>query len=295
MCFRCGDEAHKPASCAEVEAWRKREKDDGATATWLSANTKECPKCHTHIQRTEGCNHMTCRKEYKGCGFEFCYICRAPWAGHGGSYYICNKPPVVTTAVTSDAEARAADLRVYMFYFERFMGQRDAVRAVHRLEAEMSEEWGNLLAVHHGDGATHDALTTTLANAMEVVTRGRHAAGWAYVHAFHIPAASVAYRTLFEDSQARLEQHLENLHERCVPSALRRLTEGLTRDQVAGVAAVEKWRRDVTQYAGATDTFLCNLLRAVESGFVMTDREAALLSEAVHRHDAARGGAGAPS
>jgi len=292
MCFRCGDEAHKPASCAEVESWRKREKDDGATVTWLNANTKECPKCRTHIQKNEGCNHMTCRKEAKGCGHQFCWICLAPWADHGGSFYSCHKP-VVAKAVKTELEARAADLKVYMFYYERYLNQRDAVRAIHRLEGELSTEWGNLLAVHHGDGPTQDALTTTLADAMGVVTRGRHAAGWAYVHAFHIPADSVAYRALFEDSQARLEHHLEYLHERCVPSALRRLTSTLEHDYAAGLAAVEEWRRAVTQYAAATDKFLSNLLHAVEGGFVMSERETALVSAAAHRHFAARGGAGA--
>jgi len=186
----------------------------------------------------------------------------------------------------AEDDAEKADLKLYSFYLERFTGRRDTVTAIHRLEAEMSVEWGNLLAARRGDKATHDALTTTLTDAMAVVTRGCHTTCWAYVHAYKIPAASEAYRALFQYSQAMLEQHLENLRERCVPSALRRLTEGLTRDHGSGVAAVEEWRRAVAQYAGATDKFLGNLLRGVDDGFGMREGPA---------EAAARGGAGAPS
>jgi len=278
MCFKCGHEAHKPASCAEVETWQQREKDDGATIAWLNAHTKRCPKCRIPIEKNEGCIHMTCRTS-AGCGHQFCWICLEPWAGN----YSCNKKPASRAA---GDEASGADL---MFYYERFMHQRDAVSAIHRLEADLSAEWANLLAARRGDGATQDALNTTLANAREVVTRGRHAAKWAYVHALNISAASVSYRALFEDSQGMLEHHLENLHERCVPSTLRRLTEGLTRDYEAGVVAVEEWRRAVTQYAAATSQFLGNLLH-----FVISEREAALVAEERRLAAAARGGAGAP-
>ena len=282
MCFKCGDEAHKPASCAEVEWWRKQGMFRDKDFAWL-IGTMKCPMCHVRVLRTEGCNHMTCL-----CRCQFCYICGKPWEGHGGSYYICNKPP---------AAAATADDDLYLFYHKRFLDQHDAMLTIHGLEAEVTVEWGNLLAARRGDGTTHDALTSTLTDAMGLVKRGRRAASWAYVHAFHIPAASVAYRARFQDSQAMLEQHLEKLHERCVPSALRRLTEELTRDHAAGVAAVEEWRRAVTQFAADTDKFLRNLLRAVEGGFVMSERDAALVAEAAaaHRHAAARGGAGAPS
>ncbi|CAF4268664.1 unnamed protein product, partial [Rotaria sordida] len=42
--------------------------------------TKECPKCHTNIEKNGGCNHMTCRKP--GCGHEFCWLCFGKSRGH---------------------------------------------------------------------------------------------------------------------------------------------------------------------------------------------------------------------
>ncbi|KAG7275638.1 hypothetical protein CRUP_021965, partial [Coryphaenoides rupestris] len=34
-------------------------------------NAQKCPRCKIHIQRTEGCDHMTCTK----CNTNFCYRC----------------------------------------------------------------------------------------------------------------------------------------------------------------------------------------------------------------------------
>ena len=43
--------------------------------TWLKLFSKQCPKCQWHIQKTEGCDHMTCRH----CKHEFCWICRVDY------------------------------------------------------------------------------------------------------------------------------------------------------------------------------------------------------------------------
>ena len=34
------------------------------------------------IYRESGCNHMTCFMHAGGCGFEFCWICLAPYHNH---------------------------------------------------------------------------------------------------------------------------------------------------------------------------------------------------------------------
>lgn len=31
---------------------------------------RKCPKCVHWIEKSSGCNHMTCK-----CGYEFCYSC----------------------------------------------------------------------------------------------------------------------------------------------------------------------------------------------------------------------------
>ncbi len=87
FCFRCLKEGHRPCQCDMVNVWDKKNNSESENVKWISANTKQCPKCKKFIEKNQGCNHMTCRKEAGGCGHEFCWICFADWKGHNA----CNK------------------------------------------------------------------------------------------------------------------------------------------------------------------------------------------------------------
>ena len=43
---------------------------------------KDCPQCKTPMEKTEGCNHMTC----KGCGAHLCWVCLEVFAQSGPVY-----------------------------------------------------------------------------------------------------------------------------------------------------------------------------------------------------------------
>lgn len=45
FCFACGHEWHEPVNCRLLKLWIKKCNDDSETSNWISANTKECPKC----------------------------------------------------------------------------------------------------------------------------------------------------------------------------------------------------------------------------------------------------------
>lgn len=78
---------HAPLSCEEQrEKMRKEKEEQRKFDEWkkLNARAKElfeamvkkngwksCPSCHCVIERTEGCDHMTC----KTCKCNFCFIC----------------------------------------------------------------------------------------------------------------------------------------------------------------------------------------------------------------------------
>eukprot|EP00607_Mallomonas_marina_P001795 CAMPEP_0182439052 /NCGR_PEP_ID=MMETSP1167-20130531/86187_1 /TAXON_ID=2988 /ORGANISM="Mallomonas Sp, Strain CCMP3275" /LENGTH=237 /DNA_ID=CAMNT_0024632639 /DNA_START=389 /DNA_END=1099 /DNA_ORIENTATION=+ len=101
-CLSCENGAHSPCSCEQWQDWIKRVKeemattedlkegDDVANQMWVAANTKKCPRCQTHIEKNEGCNHMSCRK----CRHEFCWICMQDWSLHSnntGGFFQCNR------------------------------------------------------------------------------------------------------------------------------------------------------------------------------------------------------------
>ncbi len=121
-CHRaCLRVAHAPVLCEvwtkwldHIEEMRPRvgdtsaaEADEAASNKWLADRSKPCPKCryphtthiftpyapshHTHphrspIEKTEGCNHMCCKK----CKHDFCWVCLDNWKCHNsttGGYF----------------------------------------------------------------------------------------------------------------------------------------------------------------------------------------------------------------
>jgi len=53
FCFRCGEEAHVPASCDDMVTWAEKCKNESETANWILANTRKCPKCMTRIEKNQ--------------------------------------------------------------------------------------------------------------------------------------------------------------------------------------------------------------------------------------------------
>ncbi|KAI0067871.1 hypothetical protein BV25DRAFT_1953211 [Artomyces pyxidatus] len=49
----------------------KNYKEDQANQVWLKKSTMSCPGCRVHVEKTMGCNHMTCAR----CRQHFCYRC----------------------------------------------------------------------------------------------------------------------------------------------------------------------------------------------------------------------------
>eukprot|EP00056_Hartaetosiga_gracilis_P003901 m.69420 g.69420 ORF g.69420 m.69420 type:complete len:533 (+) comp11625_c0_seq1:185-1783(+) len=53
-------------------------KEKVATKWWLMRKTRQCRKCKNHIEKNQGCNHMTCR-----CGHEICWCCGGDYVKNG--------------------------------------------------------------------------------------------------------------------------------------------------------------------------------------------------------------------
>ncbi|XP_076475890.1 E3 ubiquitin-protein ligase ari-2 isoform X2 [Bombus vancouverensis nearcticus] len=83
FCFRCGIDYHAPTDCNTMKRWLTKCADDSETANYISAHTKDCPKCHICIEKNGGCNHMQCYS----CKHDFCWMCLGDWKAHGSEYY----------------------------------------------------------------------------------------------------------------------------------------------------------------------------------------------------------------
>ncbi|CAI2368084.1 unnamed protein product [Moneuplotes crassus] len=77
-CLRCKTNWHEGFTCEEFLKIKEANPDD-MTFYSLAKESKlqQCTQCKFWVQKTEGCDHITCR-----CKYEFCYIC-------GGKHQEC--------------------------------------------------------------------------------------------------------------------------------------------------------------------------------------------------------------
>mmetsp|Transcript_17885 Transcript_17885/g.30055 ORF Transcript_17885/g.30055 Transcript_17885/m.30055 type:complete len:586 (+) Transcript_17885:274-2031(+) len=229
FCIKCKAEAHAPAGCDIVLAWMKKCDDDSETFNWLSANTQDCPKCHSTIEKNGGCNHMTCRK----CKFEFCWTCLGNWQDHS-DFYTCNRydPAKVKADEDGKATSRAA-LERYLFYYHRYMNHdasrkldianRD--RAAKKMEDIQKREphrlWGDVQFV---------------GEATESLSSCRLVLKWTYVLAHSLTDDSKE-KNLFCFLQEDLEKKTERLSE-LLESDAEKLLKSEVKSEVQVLASV---------------------------------------------------------
>jgi len=202
FCFGCALNDHQPAPCELVKKWLKKCADDSETANWISANTKECPKCNSTIEKNGGCNHMTCRK----CKYEFCWMCMGLWSEHGTSWYNCNRYEEKSGVEARDAQARSRiSLERYLHYYNRYANHEQSARLdkdiYHKTEKKMvqlqKESGMSWIEVQYLQAASQ-ALQTCRQTLM-----------WTYAFAFYLERNNLT--EIFEDNQKDLELAVEAL------------------------------------------------------------------------------------
>ncbi|POY70107.1 hypothetical protein BMF94_6881 [Rhodotorula taiwanensis] len=204
FCFGCTlDGDHRPCCCPIVKRWLQKCKDDSETSNWISANTKECTKCHSTIEKNGGCNHMTCKK----CKWEFCWVCMGPWSEHGTSWYNCSR--YEEKADTSkDAQSKSrAQLERYLHYYNRFANHEQSIK----LEADLYARTEKKMDELQEQSTLSWIEVQFLAKAVETLGRVRTVLKWTYAMAFYLEKNNQTQ--MFEDNQNDLEQAVESLSE----------------------------------------------------------------------------------
>lgn len=70
-CFKCHAPWHEGLKCRDYRRGDKQLHHWASVIEHGQRNAQRCPRCKIHIQRTEGCDHMTCTQ----CNTNFCYRC----------------------------------------------------------------------------------------------------------------------------------------------------------------------------------------------------------------------------
>jgi len=210
FCFRCGSEAHDPASCHHVELWQEKCQSESETANWILANTKKCPKCSARIEKNQGCNHMSC----KVCRFDFCWICLGDWKEHGqntGGYYKCNKfeSSKSSDADSNSAVARAkAELDRYLHYYQRYHAHDLSLKFASK-QRENAEK--RMVEMQQSEKSAWIDVQF-LKQAVDQVIECRRILKYTYVLG-HYMRDNSSEKELYEHHQEMLEKHTERLSE----------------------------------------------------------------------------------
>ncbi|KAG7042749.1 IBR domain-containing protein [Colletotrichum scovillei] len=204
FCFGCILTDHQPAPCELVKRWLKKCADDSETANWISANTKECPKCNSTIEKNGGCNHMTCRK----CKHEFCWMCMGLWSEHGTSWYNCNRFEEKSGTDARDAQAKSRiSLERYLHYYNRYANHEQSAKLdkdiYHKTEKKMVQ-------LQTASGMSWIEVQY-LNQASQTLQTCRQTLKWTYAFAFYLARNNLT--EIFEDNQKDLEMAVEALSE----------------------------------------------------------------------------------
>jgi ariadne-1 len=204
FCFGCSLSDHQPAACSLVKKWMKKCEDDSETANWISANTKECPKCHSTIEKNGGCNHMTCRK----CRHEFCWMCMGVWSEHGTSWYNCNRYEEKSGSEARDAQARSRQsLERYLHYYNRYANHEQSAK----LDKDLFIKTEKKMTMLQSTAGMSWIDVQFLKHASEALQSCRQTLKWTYAFAFYLARNNLT--EIFEDNQKDLELAVENLSE----------------------------------------------------------------------------------
>ncbi|KAK3985641.1 E3 ubiquitin-protein ligase dbl4 [Cladorrhinum sp. PSN332] len=204
FCFGCPNEDHQPAPCDLVKKWLKKCADDSETANWISANTKECPRCNSTIEKNGGCNHMTCRK----CKHEFCWMCMGLWSEHGTSWYNCNRFEEKSGTEARDAQAKSrVSLERYLHYYNRYANHEQSAR----LDKEMFLKTEKKMVQLQKESGMSWIEVQYLNAASQALQTCRRTLMWTYAFAFYLARNNLT--EIFEDNQKDLEMAVESLSE----------------------------------------------------------------------------------
>jgi len=205
FCFQCSENWHDPVRCHLIKKWIKKCDDDSETSNWISANTKECPKCGATIEKDGGCNHMICKNQ--SCKADFCWVCLGPWEPHGSSWYNCNRYDEDEAKNNRDSQEKSRSaLQRYLFYCNRYMNHLQSLKFENKLYAMVKDKMEEMQQ-HNMSWIEVQFLKKSL----DILCECRRTLMYTYVFAYYLRKNNQS--AIFEDNQRDLESATEHLSE----------------------------------------------------------------------------------
>lgn len=258
FCFKCVKDGHRPCPCEMVSLWESKNQSESENVKWLQVNAKKCPNCHKHIEKNQGCNHMTCRKEAGGCGHEFCWLCLANWKGHNA----CNK--YENKDVEENNKNIKHELDRYIHYFDRYMNHKKSLtyalkmkktteKNIEKLNTNKMIPYNDLMFLREGVKSIIDSRRTLLNS---------------YIFGFYLIEESKGQndKKLFEFHQGTLESNSDKIHG---------LLENTQIEALLCIDNLEEFnnnfktfKNNVIDLYTATNKFCQNLLSNIENSLI---------------------------
>uniref|UniRef100_A0A2K6P4Y7 RBR-type E3 ubiquitin transferase n=1 Tax=Rhinopithecus roxellana TaxID=61622 RepID=A0A2K6P4Y7_RHIRO len=184
FCFKCHQMYHAPTDVPQ-----------SGNANYISAHTKDCPKCNICIEKNGGCNHVHCSK----CKHDFCWMGLGDWKTHGSEYYECSRykenPDIVNQS--QQAQVRQA-LKKYLFYLESLQLEAQTYQWIHeKIQERVMNNLGTWIDWQY------------LQNAAKLLAKCRYTLQYTYPYAYYMESGP--RKKLFEYQQAQLEAEIKNL------------------------------------------------------------------------------------
>mmetsp|Transcript_1685 Transcript_1685/g.3319 ORF Transcript_1685/g.3319 Transcript_1685/m.3319 type:complete len:536 (-) Transcript_1685:2796-4403(-) len=258
FCWACKNDSHFPGSCHAAEKWLQKCSSEAENISWILAKTKRCPKCHVHIEKNQGCNHMTCRKHAGGCGHEFCWLCKGDWSKHGsatGGYYQCNiYEKNKADGKTSDEDAAQTnaqnELERYEFHYTRYDSHSKSSKHAIK-QKETTHEKMHQLAEKFQWRLNE---TQFLLDAVTEAIQCWHVLAWTYPIAYYLDDKKFNL-DLFKQQQGQLEHFCDGLQQK-LDFDLDKLGDNKTRQEIIGYTrTAQKYRKNLVEYIESDVSF----------------------------------------
>nr|ODN99997.1 ariadne-1 [Cryptococcus depauperatus CBS 7855] len=224
LCFGCGYSAsHRPVICTIVKFWEKKCADDSETANWLQANTKECPKCGSTIEKSGGCKNANTNSAGS------VWAPGKNMARTGINVTVMMRSLVRMLEMPRQNQGQALK-DTFTQYFNRWANHEHSAK----LDTEFYAKTDKKMEQMQNNGNLSWIEVQFARQAVDTVVKARITLKWSYCMAFYLKRNNQT--ELFEDNQRDLERAVENL-------------SYLLEQNIGEPETIAKLRHDVTNQA----------------------------------------------